>query len=308
MKNLFIIGSPRSGTTFLASLLKPTAYGSPFETQFILKIHAKLSQYGDITKLENLNSLLTDITKERAIAQWGVKFTSEDVRNALGDHFSYTDVVNYICTELMKTKGKENWGDKTPHYILKLEQLTRLYPDAKYLYIIRDGRDVALSLLKKPWGPNNIFKCAQEWDQANNKAQQNIIRELQNNGQLLAVKYEKLLGKTESECKRIYEFLGDDIENHREMLEQLIGKTMTGNHAKWKKNMTPKQISVFESVAKESLEENGYELIKPYKKLNKIQAVIYLSHHNFLQAKNLFVMNVIDGIKIKFFGKQPFNE
>ena len=89
-QNLFILGSPRSGTTFLASLLRPTAYGSPFETQFILKYHNKLDSYGDITQLCNLTRLINDISKERAIAQWGVKFNPEVVK---GDSFvsSLTD-------------------------------------------------------------------------------------------------------------------------------------------------------------------------------------------------------------------------
>lgn len=153
----------------------------------------------------------------------------------LGEEFSYIDLVDYICTQLMKSKGKPMWGDKTPHYILKLNQLVNLYPNAKYLYIVRDGRDVALSLLKKPWGPNNIYKCAEQWALANNSEQQLLLTNLKDKGQLLYIKYEELLEKTEQECCRIYDFLGDDIENHREMVDALVAKTMSGNHAKWKK-------------------------------------------------------------------------
>ena len=72
MQNLFIIGSPRSGTTFLASLLKPTRFGAPFETQFILKYLAKLPEYGDIHQPAVFKRLVADICKERAIAQWQV--------------------------------------------------------------------------------------------------------------------------------------------------------------------------------------------------------------------------------------------
>tara|TARA_R110001592_G_C13180877_1_gene750873 strand:+ start:1402 stop:2331 length:930 start_codon:yes stop_codon:yes gene_type:complete len=307
-QNLFILGSPRSGTTFLASLLRPTAYGSPFETQFILKYHNKLDSYGDITQLCNLTRLINDISKERAIAQWGVKFNPEVVKGDLGDKFSYTELVDYICTQLMKKKGKSMWGDKTPHYILKLNQLVNLYPNAKYLYIVRDGRDVALSLLKKPWGPNNIYKCAEQWAAANNSEQQLLLTALKDKGQLLYIKYEELLEKTEQECRRIYEFLGDDIENHREMVDALIAKTMSGNHAKWKTQMTSQQISIYEATAKSSLLYHNYELMDPESQLSALKVFGYKLHHQLLFLKHMFVMNVIDGLKIKFLGKQPFNE
>jgi hypothetical protein len=308
MQNLFILGSPRSGTTFLASLLRPTEYGSPFETQFILKYYNKLDSYGDITELKGLTRLIRDISKERSISQWGVIFIPKDVKAALGESFTYTDIVDYLCTELMKTKGKLKWGDKTPHYILKLKQLVNLYPKAKYLYIVRDGRDVALSLLKKPWGPNNVYKCAEQWDEANNKAQQILLDKLNKQGNLLYIKYEKLLTDTELECRRIYSFLGDDIENHRKMVDELIAKTISGNSAKWKFQMTEKQISVYEAVAKSTLALHQYEVISPNAALSLIKVLAYKIHHFINYAKHMFEINVIDGIKIKFFGKQPFNK
>jgi len=307
-QNLFILGSPRSGTTFLASLLRPTEYGSPFETQFILKYHHKLNSYGDFTQLSNLTRLINDISNERAIAQWKIKFNPEAIKSNLGDNFSYTELVDYICIELMKKKGKSMWGDKTPHYILKLKQLVNLYPNAKYLYIVRDGRDVALSLLKKPWGPNNIYKCAEQWDAANKIEQQLLLTALKNKGQLLYIKYEELLEKTEEECCRIYEFLGDNIDNHREMVDALIAKTMLGNHSKWKTKMTQQQISTYEAKAKNSLLYHNYELMNPESQLSAVKVFGYKLHHQLAYLKHMFVMNVIDGIKIKFLGKSPFNK
>jgi len=308
MKNLFILGSPRSGTTFLASLLKPTEYGSPFETQLILKYHNKLKHYGDFTQLSNLTKLINDICNERAISQWGAKFNPEVVKSDLGGKFTYSELIDYLFIQLMKKKGKSMWGDKTPHYILKLNQLINLYPNAKYLYIVRDGRDVALSLLKKPWGPNNIYKCAEQWNQANNSEQQIILKSLKDKGQVLYISYEKLLENTEQECRRIYDFLDDDIDNHRDMIDELIAKTVSGNHAKWKTEMTNQQILTYEAIAKSSLLYHQYEVMNPESKLSSLKVFGYKLHHQLKYIKHMFVMNVIDEIKIKFFGKKPFNE
>jgi hypothetical protein len=308
MQNLFIIGSPRSGTSFLASLLEPTEYGAPFETQFILKYHERIEQYDDITQISNLTRLLKDISSERAISQWNQPLIAKDIMDDLGGEFNYIDVVDAICLILMGSKNKKKWGDKTPHYILKLDKLVKLYPKAKFLYIVRDGRDVALSLLKKPWGPNNIYKCAEQWDEANNAEQQLLLNCLNDRGQILYIKYERLLEKTEDECQRIYAFLGDDIENHRQMVDELIATTISGNYSKWKTEMNYKQIEIYEAKAKNSLLYHQYELTNQEAKLSLLNVCWYKLHHQLVYAKHLFIMNVIDGIKIKLFGKQPFNE
>mgnify|MGYP000011429180 CR=1 FL=1 len=308
MQNLFIIGSPRSGTTFLASLLKPTRYGAPFETQFILKYLEKLPSYGDIHEPAVFNRLISDICKERAIAQWQVDIDPAALMQELPENFNYRQVVDLLCKKLMAKKGKSEWGDKTPHYILKLPKLVNLFPNAKYLYIVRDGRDVALSLLKKDWGPNNAYACAKQWQEANNTGQMTIIKELEANGQLLYVKYEELVDNTAKECKRIYEFVGEDMAQHQEAVDQLVSSVMASNYAKWKTKMSKKDIEIYEAVAGKDLALHGYEVNDAAKPLSGMQIAYYKLHDFALWSKHMFVQNIIDGIKIKFFGKQPFNQ
>jgi hypothetical protein len=48
--------------------------------------------------------------------------------------------------------GKPRWGDKTPMYMRHLGLLERLFPDAQYVHLVRDGRDAALSFLEMPEG------------------------------------------------------------------------------------------------------------------------------------------------------------
>ena len=49
-------------------------------------------------------------------------------------------------------RGKARWGDKTPMYMQNLRLLERLFPDALFVHLIRDGRDAALSFLSMPKG------------------------------------------------------------------------------------------------------------------------------------------------------------
>ena len=308
MKNLFIIGSPRSGTTFLASLLKPTEYGEPFETQFILKFAEKYASYGDLNQLNNLQRLIDDISAERAIAQWKVPVSAEKMLSDFDGEVTFIDVIDYVCCQLMATRGKEFWGDKTPHYILALPKLVSLYPKAKYLYIVRDGRDVALSLFQKGWGPNNAYAAAQQWHAANNEHQLELIRQLERDGRLLYIKYEELLDNPKEECSKIYNFLDDDIENYSDVVNELINKTITGNYFKWKNKMTEQQISTYDAIAKTTLAAHNYEFNSQAKQPSFVLAKYYKLEDFLLWAKHMFVQNVIDTIKIKFFGKQPFDQ
>jgi hypothetical protein len=60
--------------------------------------------------------------------------------------------------------GKDICGDKTPTYILKMHSIANLFPDARFIHIIRDGRDVALSYKNLWFGPGRDIKdAAQFW-------------------------------------------------------------------------------------------------------------------------------------------------
>src|SRR4029079_5303197 len=59
--------------------------------------------------------------------------------------------------------GKPGWGDQTPVYIGHIDELRRGFPDARIGNLVRDGRDVALSLLRVPFGPANVWAAAHQW-------------------------------------------------------------------------------------------------------------------------------------------------
>ena len=135
-----------------------------------------------------------------------------------------------------------------------------------------------------------------------------MIQELIEKGQLLSVKYEELIEHTEQECVRIYDFLGESIEDYREKVDSLIEKTIAGNFAKWPKKMTEQQILAYESVAKETLSLHGYSIKNHNAELSFLKKNHYKLQHQFSYLKFMFIQNVIDTIKIKFFGRQPFDQ
>ena len=304
MKPIFILGAPRSGTTFLASLLEKTAYGPPFETQFIIKYFKKLDNYGNLENFERFSRLINDILKERAVMQWKLDLDVKAFFTELGGEHTYVNIVDKLCLKASQKNGFLGWGDKTPDYIGDLSTLYRLFPDSKYLYIVRDGRDVALSLLEKDWGPNNIYYCAEYWAYLNRE--QSEMRILKEAGLLYELRYEDLLDNVEFYIRDIYQFLDMDFdEADVNRLRQTVKK---GNYNKWKSRMSAFQVKVFETIAANSLSRFGYDTRHPQQGVSIFLKGFYFFHNLLFRIRHLFIINVIDGIKIRFFGKQPFAE
>jgi hypothetical protein len=303
-KQVFIIGAPRSGTTFLASLLDKTAYGKPVETHFITKYYKKLDSYGDISRFDNFRSLVEDILKERPVQQWGLSLNVEDFYRSLPEGFDYKDVVNQILSLQKKDGNSTAWGDKTPHYIGDLDILLTLFPYASYIYIVRDGRDVALSLLEKNWGPNSVYECARYWAKLNQNI--DLIHNMKESGQLYSLTYEGLLDQTKSHILSIYDFLGEQVSE--EDVNALSASVKNKNYGKWKLKMSECDVQIFDAVAGNDLRRLGYEVIYPDAKISSYKKIIYFVHTKFRRVYFLFHINIIDGFRIRFLGKPPFNE
>lgn len=303
-KQIFILGAPRSGTTFLASLLEKTEYSAPIETHFITKYYKKLPIYGELSKPYNFKRLIKNILSERPVQQWELDLDLDNLYKEISPDFSFSNICNILVTKRKSEKIKNSWGDKTPHYIKEMEILVELFPDAKFIYIYRDGRDVAISLLKKPWGPNNYFSCAKSWAESNNK--DSALEKVKSNNQLHSVKYENLVENTEEELCSIYHFLENKISEKD--IKRFSNYSIAKNFNKWETKMTSYQLRVFEATAGSCLVKLGYNLSCKSAKLSSIEVFLFTTHDILLKIIHLLKINIIDNIKIRFLGKKPFNE
>ena len=300
---LFILGCPRSGTTLLARLLGPTSYGSPVESHFITKYYKKLSKYGDLSHKENFADLVKDIFKERPVMQWDLNIDPYELFDQMNS-YNFNTIVHKICMLRAEKNHTPSWGDKTPHYILDIDVLYELFPGAKFIYLVRDGRDVALSLLEKPWGPNNIYACAVYWNKC--YAQSSILENLQTQQNLFSLRYEDLLSDPSKYMKEIYCFLGE--EDNINAMEKLLPQVNDSNFNKWKHKMNPSQIKVFERIASKSLARFGYETNHLIEEESKFIDEVFKVHDTLTRWSFILKQNTVDAIKIKYFGKAPFAE
>ena len=166
---LFVFGTARSGTTFLNNILDQWFdYGMGPEENFVPFFSRRLWRYGELSKAVNLARLVDDISHckmleiPRSKYPPGVRFdvTPELIHEHLLEP-TYAGVVYSVFECMAELQHRKRVGNKNPSYWAHLDLLAQLFPSqAKYLCIVRDGRDVALSRMKLKWGRTSVFACA----------------------------------------------------------------------------------------------------------------------------------------------------
>ena len=145
----FILGNPRSGTSLLRIILNahPNIVVPP-ESGFLQWWHHK---YGDWNWHDNtlrIESFLTDLLSSKKIEAYKLnkKGLKKFILEANPD--SYSKLIARVYIFYSRNKTLLTWGDKNNYYIHHIPLLKRLYPKAKYIHLVRDGRDVACSYLE----------------------------------------------------------------------------------------------------------------------------------------------------------------
>lgn len=301
-RQVFILGAPRSGTTYLASLLSQTRFGEPVESHFILKYLDQLPRYGELNKRKNFGKLLRAILSERAVMQWKIDVDPDQLFDSFGGRVSYAGLVDNLFRLRRNTEMHLAWGDKTPWYLMHPEKLLALFPQAKFIYIVRDGRDVGLSLLQQKWGPNNIYACAKYWKRLNR--QHACFAKLRKDKQLLELKYETLISSRDNTLEQIYRFLEEPSLSQQDL--KRLPQAISQNTCKWKTQLSSRQLRIFEGVAASTLERQGYELACTNPSVGKLETLGYRTHDKVMWSLFMLKTNIIDGLKIRFLGKEPF--
>jgi hypothetical protein len=218
-------------------------------------------------------------------------FTDEQVIGQMSRHGRLTpgNAVRSFYELYMAEQGKPRWGEKTPRYVTKMPMIERAIPEARFIHVIRDGRDVALSVLDRTVRDLTAADVAQRWKRKIRRAQRTAPKV----SHYTEVRYEDLITDTETQLKRICEFCelpwddsllqyyersADRLEEmKRELPAQGHQRTLTveqrmETHAmttrppdtdrvqRWKRQMADADRDAFEAVAGELLAELGYEV------------------------------------------------
>ena len=262
---VFVIGFPRSGTSLTCRLLRrylKVSFGT--ESQFIIRYLRRLPQFGDLTQEANVRRLLYEIGTERFFARsrhnWGFEFDVEKAIRTLPAP-TYAGVLHSIFGQLAEHNGMVRWGDKTPAYNSNLNELRQLFPDAQFIHVVRDGRDVSLSIRTESFGAKNACEAADGWSRALESIQA-FSRDLPRD-QDFEVRYEDLIEQPPQTLSALRDFLG--IEDHAGTLSDYVAshigeEIQSGNSGKWCQALPLREVERFEGVAGDMLVHFGYHL------------------------------------------------
>jgi hypothetical protein len=167
----FIFGSPRSGTTLLARILgaHPDIV-IPHETDFLVPMAFVCDRVRDASTGKRLVADLVVGGNDFA-ASIGEFLTETEARAAIdGAAYTASAMAGALYAAVARRAGKRLAGDKSPndlHFIRILHKAGMLAPPARCLHIVRDVRDVVVSLQKTGWAPDLAHYFARQWSNAN---------------------------------------------------------------------------------------------------------------------------------------------
>jgi hypothetical protein len=272
----FVVGFQRSGTTLLRVMLdNHPDVAVPLDTTGLWsRMEAQLDHYGDLDGTDGASRLVRDLLAEERIRLWEVPLTVETVlaeRRSQG----YPGIVDAFYVAYARHKGKQTWGDKDPGNMLRIPTLLRWFPNARFVHIIRDGRDACLSQIKQEFGFDDCLPCAEAWREQ--------VWWVRNMGKILGPKryfelrYEDLTEDPERWLRQICDFLGlayssamldyhkrvelSIPESKRHLWPMLAEPPRTENSFRWKSEMSDGLRIAFEKRAGKVLQDLRYETL-----------------------------------------------
>lgn len=299
---LFIFGPARGGTTFVASILENFFdYGMGPEGTFVHDAWRVAQKLGDLSQPKNLRSYATYLSQVQMLEiirkryPEGVRFdvTPGDIIQRMEGE-SAASGIYAVFKAVSDYKSKTRVGNKNPAYWKYLDLLLEMFPSqSRFLFLIRDGRDVALSLKKVPWGGHSIYEAALEWRKMIETVDR--FKEHIPTHRFLTVRYEDLLQNPSAQIKRIAQLV--EIKEYSEIIREFC-KEMTANEKKvnfdkWKHEMTEKGIEQFEAIAGPELTAYGYERRFPRAKITFTEKIVNTIGRLVRLCKlNLYAMGV----------------
>lgn len=273
----FLVGCGRSGTTLARALLDAhPAMAVPGESYFPVWLARERHRYHHNGSFQAIR-LADDLLADPWFRHWDLSDSA--VRRALEEPAitTFSEAIRRVYALYARGRSKSRYADKTPTFVLHIELLAELFPEAVFVHIVRDGRDVALSLLQATWGPATLAGGAQHWRhhveqgrQAGQRLGERRYREL---------RYEDLLDDPEASARSLCRFVDLDYDgamlSYNETAPALLARLPDAEEHQnlrlpptkglrdWRREMAIDDIATFEALAGDLLGDLGYERRAP---------------------------------------------
>lgn len=270
---LFIVGVGRSGTTLLSLMIDShSKLAIPYESNFFVRFYQEIDRFGDLNQEANRKAMVQEILKQVTITRWDYAPTLENID--LDRCTTFPGAIAEIYGLYAKHLGKQFWGDKSPGYTPHMDVINELFPNAYFIHLIRDGRDVTTSTLNQGWWSASDFTTTiRGWRRDVHQARAFLNR--LPSERWLEVRYEDLVSNPQPIIERICTML--DLPFEPSMLEaysqnarrkvkdmvdgehaKLLNKPSASNAYKWRQSLPQTDQAIAEAEAGDLLKELGY--------------------------------------------------
>ncbi len=261
---VFVVGMNGSGTTALLDCLgrHPALYAFPRETRLIPYLMARETIYGELHVDANFRRLW-DVVRSLAVFSEANGDIPVPLPSDWCDHTrSLAAVLDAVFGYFAARHGKRRWCEKTPQHVQHLLALATLFSNAKFIHVIRDGRDCAASFHRRWMRTPELTILRWKKTVSLGRVQGRSLED----GRYMEVSYENLTTSPETVLRRICRFLGEEfdeaiLESSDPYLLSEEGDNRSGlrpNSGKWQSYFPPKVQQRLERIAGRVLAEFGY--------------------------------------------------
>lgn len=272
---VFIVGCPRSGSSYVYHLLLSAGGFAEYRTQ--INYYDVLEPiYGDLGSAGNKRRMLKDWVQSKAFCASGLDATELE-KKVMSECHGGSDFLRIVMEEVARHQGVEQWVDSTPTNAPHMLRIKRDFPNAKFIHIIRDPRDVVLSLDKRGW------TRPLPWDKRNSLLAGGIywkwiVRKCRQYGRQVGpdyyeTRYEGLVQNPADELRALGAFLECDL-NYERIRANSVGsvkKPLTSFKedlsegrfnpvGRWKEKFPSEQLARLEALIGDYMQELGYAL------------------------------------------------
>jgi Sulfotransferase family len=300
----FLLGHDRSGTTMLRLVLDRGEASVPPESMFLVDF-APVRRAGRLDDRGRAERFLREVWNHPRVRLWHLSADPPALPAGLSHEQAYRFAVTAPFVAYAQREGKTRWGDKTPLYLRHVDELAAVWPEARFLVLVRDGRDVALSVLPLPFGPNNVWAAARSWAQAVRLGRQ---AEQSYPGRVLTLRYEDVVERPAEAAERACAFLELRFEPDMLAVERTDSSKIVEDQSawftnvwaginasavgKWRTKMSPREQRIFESVAGQELKGLGYE-IRGAGRPAGLAAPVYAAHDTAARVLNFVRLRLL---------------
>lgn len=272
---VFVVGSPRSGTTLLYHLLLSAGGFAVYRAEASV-FNLLAPRFGDLSERRNRTALLDAWLPSEYFRRSGLE--PEGFRELVQERCrSAGDLLRLFMDSVAVRQGVRRWAECTPENLLYIDEIKRTIPDAIFLHIVRDGRDVACSLAEQGWigrrlsdPASRVFLSGLYWQWMVGRGRESLERYTDDAKE---VRFEELVADPRAILAKVSAFVGHDL-NYSRIRERGIGTVHRPNTSfpsrheepdfqpvgRWKARFEGEELARFEAATGEFLTELGYTL------------------------------------------------